>query len=50
MEVLRAMGAKGLVGSGGAFASFYFFEEPDDDYAEKAEQREPAEDIYEGPA
>ncbi len=38
-----------LVGSGGAFAGFYFFEEPDNSYAEKTKEREPAEDVDEGP-
>src|SRR5438445_3128032 len=38
-----------LVGSGGGFAGFYFFEEPDDAYAEEAEEGEPAEDVDEGP-
>src|SRR5580704_5337281 len=38
-----------LVGSGGAFAGLYFFEEPDDADAEEAEEREPAEDVDEGP-
>ncbi len=38
-----------LVGSGGRLAGFYFFEEPDDAYAEEAEEREPAEDVDEGP-
>jgi len=28
---------------------FYFFEEPDDAYAEETEEREPAEDVDEGP-
>ncbi len=39
----------GLVGSGGGFAGFYFLEEPDDSYAEEAEEGKPAEDVYEGP-
>ena len=38
-----------LVGSGGGFAGFYFFEEPDDADAEEAEEGEPAEDVDEGP-
>ena len=38
-----------LVGSGWAFAGFYFFEEPDNSYAEKTKEREPAEDVDEGP-
>jgi len=38
-----------LVGSGGAFAWFYFLEEPDDDDAGEAEEGEPAEDVDEGP-
>jgi hypothetical protein len=38
-----------LVCAGGWFAGFYFFEEPDDAYAEEAEEREPAEDVDEGP-
>ena len=38
-----------LVGAGGRFAGFYFFEEPDYAYAEEAEEREPAEDVDEGP-
>src|SRR5258708_18586881 len=38
-----------LVGAGGGFAGFYFFEEPDDADAEEAEEREPAEDVDEGP-
>ena len=37
------------MGAGGGFAGLYFFEEPDDSYAEEAEEREPAEDVYEGP-
>ena len=37
------------MGSGGGFAGFYFFEEPDDADAEEAEEREPAEDVDEGP-
>ncbi len=37
------------MGSGGRLAGFYFFEEPDDDDAEEAEEREPAEDVDEGP-
>src|SRR5229473_2700217 len=37
------------MGSGGGFAGFYFFEEPDDAYAEEAEEGEPAEDVDEGP-
>ncbi len=40
---------EGLVGSGGGFAGFYFFEEPDDSYTEEAEEGEPAEDVDEGP-
>ncbi len=40
---------RGLVGSGGGFAGFYFFEEPDDADAQEAEEREPAEDVDEGP-
>src|SRR5258708_27634698 len=38
-----------LVGAGGGFAWFYFFEEPDDAYAEEAKEGEPAEDVDEGP-
>ena len=38
-----------LVGAGGGFAGFYFFEEPDYAYAEETEEREPAEDVDEGP-
>ena len=38
-----------LVGAGGGFAGFYFFEEPDDADAEEAEEGEPAEDVDEGP-
>ena len=45
----RKATAEQLVGAGGAFAGFYFFEEPDDAYAEEAEEREPAEDVDEGP-
>ena len=37
------------MGAGWGFAGFYFFEEPDYSYAEEAEQREPAEDVDEGP-
>ncbi len=37
------------MGSGGGFAGFYFFEEPDDAYAEEAEKGEPAKDVDEGP-
>ena len=40
---------RGLVGSGRAFAGFYFLEEPDNSYAEETKEREPAEDIDEGP-
>src|SRR5438552_4139791 len=40
---------KALVGSDGGLAGFYFFEEPDDAYAEEAEEGEPAEDVDEGP-
>src|SRR5271168_871441 len=38
-----------LVGAGGRFAGLYFFEEPDDADAEETEEREPAEDVDEGP-
>src|SRR5258708_38554174 len=38
-----------LVGAGGGFAGFYFFEEPDDADAEEAEEGEPTEDVDEGP-
>src|SRR5258708_9952669 len=38
-----------LVGAGGGFTGLYFFEEPDDAYAEEAEEGEPAEDVDEGP-
>ena len=37
------------MGAGWGFAGFYLFEEPDDAYAEEAEEREPAEDVDEGP-
>src|SRR5258707_2512091 len=37
------------VGAGGGFTGLYFFEEPDDAYAEEAEEGEPAEDVDEGP-
>ena len=39
-----------LVGSGRRFAGFYFFEHPDGEDAAEAEEREPAEDIDEGPS
>src|SRR5665213_3195038 len=39
----------GLVGAGGAFAGLDFFEEPDGDDADEAEDGGPAEDVDEGP-
>ena len=38
-----------LVGACGGFAGFHFLEEPDDDHAEEAEEREPAKNVDEGP-
>src|SRR5580704_16344563 len=37
------------VGSGWCLAGLHFFEGPDDRDADKTEQREPAEDVDEGP-
>ncbi len=41
--------ARNSVGAGWGFAGFYFFEEPDDAYADEEDDGEPAEDVDEGP-